>query len=156
VPARPLHEPVSTLTTSGSQQQLVTAQLAQADEAGALRVAAFLMRYYGTGGQWGGLDQPASTITTRDRLALVTVHIQGQPWVIVDIGLRMLTPRELYLLQGFPPSYIIDRGIDEHGRWVVLSKKAQTHMCGNSVNPKHLRHLVQANHHTPHWMDAAA
>ncbi|MCP1290901.1 DNA cytosine methyltransferase [Chromobacterium sp. S0633] len=79
--------------------------------------------------------------TTRDRLALVTVWIRGEPWVIVDICLRMLTPRELYGCQGFPASYIIDRGHD--GR--VFSKSAQVRMVGNSVSPGPARALIWAN-----------
>jgi DNA (cytosine-5)-methyltransferase 1 len=45
--------------------------------------------------EWSDLKQPFNTITTKDRLALVTVAIKGHPYVIVDIGLRMLAPREL-------------------------------------------------------------
>ena len=75
-----------------------------------MRVAAFLMEYYSEGGQWSELDKPLNTITTRDRLALATVFIQGTPYVIVDIRLRMLKPRELFNGQDFPPNYIIDRG----------------------------------------------
>lgn len=134
-PARDLQEPVSTVTTTGSQQQLAVAhlttlrrhstgrglqeplatvaaggehhalvqyQLSQEHEAGALRCAAFLMRYHASGGQWAGLRDPMTTITTHDRLALVTVWLKGEPWVIVDITLRMLVPRELYNAQDFP------------------------------------------------------
>lgn len=162
---RGLSEPMTTITNSGSQQQLVTAflssyytdesnrcrdlsqpaatittenrlglvecTLSPTEEAGALRVAAFLMRYYGQGGQWSDLGDPLTTITTKDRMALVTVTIAGTPYVIVDIGLRMLDPRELFRAQDFPESYIIDRGHD--GR--RFSKSAQVRMCGNSVNP---------------------
>lgn len=154
--ARSVDDPASTITTSGSQQQLVTATLAKEDNEGALRVASFLMRYYGTGGQWADLRDPASTITTRDRLALVTVHIKGEPFVIVDIGLRMLTPRELYSAQGFPTSYIIDRGQQPDGSWISLTKKEQTHMCGNSVSPKPMEALVAANYTEAQAMRAAA
>src|SRR5690606_30744286 len=107
-------EPVSTIQTSGSQQRLVTADLealSPEHEAGALRVAAFLVNYYGNG-QPLDVREPVDTITTRDRLALVTVHLRGVPYVIVDIGLRMLKPHELYRAQGFPPDYIIDRTAD--------------------------------------------
>ena len=61
-----------------------------------------------------------------------TVTIKGAPYVIVDIGLRMLEPRELFRAQDFPDSYIIDRGHD--GR--RFSKSAQVRMVGNSVDPK--------------------
>lgn len=141
IAGRALSEPITTITNSGSQQQLVTAVLSPYDEAGALRVAAFLMRYYGQGGQWSGLDEPMSTITTKDRMALVTVTIRGMPYVIVDIGLRMLEPRELYRAQDFPDDYIIDRGHD--GR--VFSKSAQVRMVGNSVNPVDAAAFIEAN-----------
>ncbi|MEF9673478.1 DNA cytosine methyltransferase [Pseudomonas sp. PCH446] len=84
---------------------------------------------------------PAATITTRDRLALVTVTIKGHPYVIVDIGMRMLTPAELYHIQGFPRDYKIDFGHD--GR--KFSNKAKVRMCGNSVSPKPYRALLEVN-----------
>ncbi|TAM23395.1 MAG: DNA cytosine methyltransferase [Nevskiaceae bacterium] len=124
-------EPLRTLSAGGEHHGIVQCTLSREHEEGALRVAAFLIRYYGTGGQWGDLRDPAATITTTDRLAMVTVTIHGTPYVIVDIGLRMLTPRELYGCQGFPPSYIIEHGHD--GR--RFSKSAQVRMCGNSVSP---------------------
>jgi DNA (cytosine-5)-methyltransferase 1 len=58
--------------------------------------------------------EPLHTVTTKDRFGLVTVTIEGEEYVIVDIGMRMLTPRELFNAQGFPPDYIIDR--DAEGR----------------------------------------
>lgn len=135
-------QPAKTITAGGQHHGLVECTLSPEDEAGALRVAAFLMRYYGEGGQHGDLVDPASTITTKDRLALVTVHIQGTPYVIVDIGLRMLQPAELYRAQGFPADYIIDRGHD--GR--RFSKSAQVKMCGNSVSPPPMEALIRANY----------
>lgn len=139
-----MREPAQTVLAGAARFGLVQYDLAPEDEAGALQVAAFLMRYYGEGGQWGDLREPASTLTTRDRLALVTVHIQGTPYVIVDIRLRMLTPAELYDLQGFPPEYIITHGHD--GR--VFTKSQQVHMVGNSVSPPPAVALIQAN--APH------
>ena len=141
-PARELRDPLSTVTTSGSQQQLATVSLSRADEAGALRCAAFLMRYHASGGQWADLREPMTTVTTRDRLALVTVWLQGEPWVIVDITLRMLMPRELYNAQDFPPDYVIDRTAAGQ----PLSKTAQIRMCGNSVSPVPMRAIVAANY----------
>lgn len=136
-----MREPAQTVLAGAARYGLVQYDLAPEDEAGALQVAAFLMRYYGEGGQWGDLREPASTLTTRDRLALVTVHIQGTPYVIVDIRLRMLTPAELYDLQGFPPQYIITHGHD--GR--VFTKSQQVHMVGNSVSPPPAVALIAAN-----------
>lgn len=129
--ARPLDEPLRTVSAEGMHHGVVECCLSPSDEAGALRTVAFLMRYYGEGGQWSGLRDPMPTVTTRDRLALVTVTIKGTPYVVVDIGLRMLEPRELFRAQDFPEGYIIDHGHD--GR--KFSKAAQVRMCGNSVNP---------------------
>ncbi|MDA8378252.1 MAG: DNA cytosine methyltransferase [Planctomycetia bacterium] len=136
-----MDSPVPTLTT-GQQQACVECTISPDDEAGALRVAAFLIRYYGEGGQLGDLHNPAATITTKERLALVTVHLQGVPYVIVDIGLRMLQPRELYRAQGFPDDYIIDHGHD--GR--KFSKSKQVRFCGNSVSPPPAEALIRANY----------
>jgi DNA (cytosine-5)-methyltransferase 1 len=138
--ARSLEEPLRTVSAGGEHHALVEYTLSPEAEAGALRCAAFLMRYHGSGGQWGGLAEPMTTITTRDRLALVTVWLQGEPWVIVDIALRMLTPRELYNANSFPATYVIDRGHD--GR--VFSKSAQVRMCGNAVPPLLGRAVIAA------------
>ncbi len=124
-------QPLPTISAGGEHHALVQCTLSPEQEAGALRVAGFLMHYYSEGGQWGDLRKPLGTITTKDRLALVTVTIKGQAYVIVDIGLRMLNPRELYNAQGFPPSYIIDHGHD--GR--RFSKTKQVLFVGNSVSP---------------------
>lgn len=142
-PARSCRQPVSSITASGSQQRLVTADLAELSpeqEAAALRVAALLVNYYGNGTALD-LRDPLPTITTRDRMALVTVHVRGTPYVIVDIGLRMLRPHELYRAQGFPPGYIHERTAD--GRPLTIS--AQVRMVGNSVSPPPLRAIAQAN-----------
>ncbi|WP_236546072.1 DNA cytosine methyltransferase [Stenotrophomonas sp. 364] len=135
--------PVSTITATGSQQQLVTADLAQLSpehQEGALRVAAFLVKYYGSGIAVDPRD-PLDTVTTKDRLALVTVVIKGAPYVIVDIGLRMLKPHELYRAQGFPVGYIIDRTANG----MPLTTSAAVRMVGNSVSPPPLRALAKAN-----------
>lgn len=141
---RDARDPVSTITATGSQQQLVTAGLAQLSpehQEGALRVAAFLVKYYGSGANVPSLTDPADTITTKDRLALVTVVIKGTPYVIVDIGLRMLKPHELYRAQGFPVGYIIDRTANG----TPLTTSAAVRMVGNSVSPPPLRALAEAN-----------
>ncbi|HFF6201998.1 TPA: DNA cytosine methyltransferase [Stenotrophomonas maltophilia] len=138
------YDPRDALPTvlAGAQRfGVVECMLSPEQEAGALRVAAFLMRYYGTGGQHGDLDEPLATVTTKDRLALVTVHLSGVPYVIVDIGLRMLKPHELFRAQGFPASYIIDRTQD--GRQVSNSRAVA--MVGNSVSPPPLIAILEAN-----------
>jgi DNA (cytosine-5)-methyltransferase 1 len=134
-------EPAPTITAGGGgKSSLVELQLSPEIEAGALRVAAFLISYYGTENV-SDANEPAPTITTRDRLALVTVTIKGTPYVIVDICLRMLQPAELYKAQGFPPDYIISHGAD--GK--PFTKTQQVHMCGNSVSPPPMAALARAN-----------
>jgi DNA (cytosine-5)-methyltransferase 1 len=135
-----MDELVPTITAGAEHHALVEYKLAPEVEAGAMRVAAFLMGYYGSDNTYD-LRNPAATITTRDRLALVTVTIKGTPYVIVDIGMRMLTPRELYRAQGFPDNYVIDRGHD--GR--KFSNKTQVLMVGNSVSPWPMMALIRAN-----------
>ncbi|TKA90365.1 DNA cytosine methyltransferase [Halopseudomonas bauzanensis] len=134
--------PAPTITAGGGgKSALVECKLSPEVEAGALRCAAFLMKYHGIGENLIGMDDPVSTITTKDRLALVTVWIGGDPYVIVDICLRMLQPHELYAAQGFPPNYIITHGHD--GR--RFTKSEQVHMCGNSVSPPPMAAIAAAN-----------
>ncbi len=136
-----IDEPAPTITAGGGgKSSLVELHLSPEHEAGALRVAAFLIRYYGTHNV-SPCDEPLSTITTKDRLALVTVYVQGTPYVIVDICLRMLQPNELYRAQGFPADYVIDRGAD--GK--PFTKTEQVHMCGNSVSPPPMAAIAKAN-----------
>jgi len=136
-----LSEPAPTITAGGGgKSSLVSFELSPEHEEGALRVAAFLISYYGTE-NISGCDQPAPTITTKDRLGLVTVMVKGTPYVIVDIRLRMLQPAELYRAQGFPPDYIITHGADGKS----FTKTEQVHMCGNSVSPPPMAALARAN-----------
>jgi DNA (cytosine-5)-methyltransferase 1 len=117
-----LREPMHTLTTGGHFGE----------------VRAFLMKYYETAvGQ--PLDEPLHTITTKHRMGLVMV--KGEPYQIVDIGMRMLEPHELYAAQGFPADYIHDRTLTNP----KLSKSSQVRMCGNSVCPPVAAALVRAN-----------
>lgn len=101
-------------------------------------VRAFLVKYYGQGtGQ--DVKEPLDTIPTHDRFGLVT--IQGVDYQIVDIGLRMLEPKELYGCQGFPEDYIIDR--DCTGK--AYPRSEQVKRCGNAVCPPIPAALVRAN-----------
>lgn len=101
-------------------------------------VRAFLVKYYGDAtGQ--DIKHPLDTITTKDRFGLVT--IEGTDYQIVDIGLRMLEPRELYGCQGFPSDYIIDH--DYTGK--TYPRAEQVKRCGNSVSPMVPNALVRAN-----------
>ena len=139
--AKSMDDPAPTITAGGGgKSSLVELQLSPEVEAGALRVAAFLISYYGTENV-SEASEPSPTITTRDRLALVTVTIKGTPYVIVDICLRMLQPAELYRAQGFPGDYIISHGAD--GK--PFTKTQQVHMCGNSVSPPPMAALARAN-----------
>lgn len=103
-------------------------------------VSAFLLSYYGSENDSNFIDKPVRTVTSRDRFGLVT--IKGQDYQIVDIGLRMLQPRELYRAQGFPDSYIIG---DDPKQGLSLTKSAQVRMCGNSVCPPVALALINAN-----------
>lgn len=137
---RPVDDLVPTMTAGAEHHALVEYKLSPEHEKGALRVAAFLISYYGTE-NISACDAPAPTVTTKDRLGLVTVFVKGTPYVIVDICLRMLQPHELYRAQGFPASYIIDKGAD--GK--PFTKTEQVHMCGNSVSPPPMAALARAN-----------
>lgn len=140
VVGRRMDDPMSTLTTGGAQQQPVLVELSEHDRERAERVTAFLVKFYGTAiGQ--GLDEPLHTATTKARFGLVCV--KGVP--IVDIGMRMLTPRELFNAQGFPSGYQIDTGIGPSGEPVPLTKTAQIRCCGNSVSPPVAAAVARAN-----------
>ena len=101
-------------------------------------VRAFLIKYYGQGtGQ--DIKDPLDTVTAQDRFGLVTIN--GTDYQIVDIGLRMLEPRELYGCQGFPDDYIIDH--DYTGK--TYPRSEQVRRCGNAVCPPIPAALVRAN-----------
>ncbi len=120
---QPMDEPLSTITAGGSHHA---------------EVQAFLVKYFSTGAAKSVTD-PLDTITTKDRFALVTIH--GEEYVITDIRMRMLQPRELFNAQGFPPDYIIDHDADGH----PYPKCEQTARCGNAVTPPVACALVLAN-----------
>lgn len=194
-PGRPVDEPASTITQTGSHQGVVAAYVSRqfgtgtghrldqpsntimGDGGGKSQlVAPYLQSYYAVGdGQRG--DEPMRTATTKPRHGqveavlgvppftesqaararqvadflrsfgfwddreFVTLEIDGNTFVIVDIGMRMLTPRELYNAQGFPRNYVIDR--DAAGN--VFSKEVQVSCVGNSVCPPLATALVGAN-----------
>lgn len=122
-----LSEPIHTMTTVN--------QFAE--------VRAFLTAFYGNEKDGNSIGEPLRTIPTRDRFGLVTVG--QQQYQIVDIGFRMLQPVELFKAQGFPDSYIFEKGLDERGNEIKLTKTEQTRMVGNSVCPQLARALVEAN-----------
>jgi DNA (cytosine-5)-methyltransferase 1 len=159
-PGRPIDAPVSTILQTGSHQGLVAGNLLRqfgtaigssldepartvmTDGAGGKTgiTASFLQKYYGVD-QDPRLEEPLHTATTKDRFGLITVMIEGEPYVISDIGMRMLSPRELFRAQGFPESYVIDRRPDG----TPISKTDQVAKCGNSVCPPLAMALVKAN-----------
>lgn len=104
-------------------------------------VQAFLIKYYGRQGDGQSLADPLHTFTSHDRFGLVMVHVKGEPYIIVDIGMRMLTPRELFNAQGFPEDYIIEQDYKDR----VYPKSAQVARCGNAVPPPFAEALVRAN-----------
>lgn len=121
---QPVTEPMPTITAGGMHVG---------------EVRAFLLKYYGSTDNGQQLDEPLHTITTKDRFGLVT--IEGVDYQIVDIGMRMLEPHELFAAQGFPENYIID--VDADG--VRYPKSAQVARCGNAVPPPFAEALVRAN-----------
>jgi len=94
-------------------------------------VQAFLIKYYGTATAQD-LRAPLDTATSRARFGLVLIH--GEPYALVDIGMRMLTPRELARAQGFPDSYEL-----------TGTKTNQVARIGNSVPPVMAEVLARAN-----------
>lgn len=156
-PGHDMRKPMSTITVSGSQQRLVETALVEADALPremmdrAVRTAAFLVKYYGSEiGQHQGVDRPIDTIPTKARFAVITVTIDAVTFVLVDIGMRMLVPRELANAQSFPASYILDpvcwyatdAGNRKYGR---LPKSQQIAKIGNSVCPVMSEALSRAN-----------
>lgn len=143
--------PLPTTTARGTQNQLVAANLVHLNHGEkqwssveepartltsgkhVALVYSFLTKYFGTAiGQ--AIDRPLGTQTTNDRFGVVTVTIDGEPYAIVDIGMRMLSPRELARAQGFPDDYVL-----------TGTKTSQVARIGNSVPPVMAKVLVDAN-----------
>ncbi len=158
---RALSEPLSTITAKGTQQNLVAPYLmkfygtgegttmqepchtittkdrfadvecdlnAQPLSAGQIKRAKEVADFLRQHGAW-------------DEREIVTISIDGELYTIIDIGMRMLTPRELFNAQGFPPSYRLD--LDISGK--PISKTTLVSCCGNSVSPVVAEALVAAN-----------
>ena len=132
-------EPVPTISANGNH---------------VAEVRAFLSKWYGNGSP-ESLTEPLDTVTTKDRFGLVVVG--GTTYQITDIGLRMLTPRELFTAQGFPRSYVIDPVVTrtftiKRGRRAgqtrtitgPLTPTLQVAACGNSVPPPVVCALVRS------------
>jgi DNA (cytosine-5)-methyltransferase 1 len=121
---KPMTEPMPTIMTSAGHFT---------------EVRAFLVKYYGNDQHGADLKKPLGTVVSHDKYGIVTIH--GQDYMICDIGMRMLTPRELYNAQGFPVDYIIDH--DYTGK--IYTKTKQVARCGNAVPPPFAEALVRAN-----------
>lgn len=161
----PLDKPVSTLSAKCSQQQIVAASLLKyygADQDPRLDEAAPTVTTkdrFGIAEIFGVIPPLTPELEAGARrvakfLREHGIEFEGEfapvgDYIIVDIGMRMLKPRELYLLQGFPVNYIIERGLDEDdsGRVceIKLTGTQQVRMCGNSVCPPMAEVLVAAN-----------
>jgi len=153
-------KPLSTIVGKGCTQRIVETTMIEEGAlppdmmARAVRTAAFLVKYYGTDGenetaQIQPVDRPLDVVTVKARFAVVTVTIDATTYVIVDIGLRMLKPRELARAQGFPDDYVLDPVVRKfvRGKWVEkrLTIAEQISAIGNSVCPPVARALVAAN-----------
>ncbi len=106
-------------------------------------VRAFLIKYFGTGGAVDPRD-PMATITSKARLGLVMVR--GSLYQIVDIGLRMLTPRELLRAQfgAYADEYVL-----------LGNQEQQIRAIGNSVCPEVMEAIVRANVELEYLEEAA-
>lgn len=120
---QPIDEPLTTISCSGAHHA---------------EVQAFLVKYFSTGTA-KSVNEPLDTVTTKDRFAPVTIH--SEEYIITDIKMRMLQPRELFNAQGFPGDYIIDHDAEGH----PYAKSKQVARCGNAVTPPVPAALVRAN-----------
>lgn len=161
----PVEKPVSTIVGRGTQQQLVTSNLVKlrgtsdahinssvksvdqpletisAQGTHFAEIRAFLIKYYGAAEHGQPVDRPLDAVTAKARFGLVTVTINGTEYAIVDIGMRMLAPHELFAAQGFPADYIIAPEVN--GK--PMTKTAQIARCGNAVCPPLPKALISAN-----------
>lgn len=131
-----IKEPLPTVT-SVDHNALVEVKLSGHDHVD--EVTAFLVKYYKGEDNLQSLNDSLHTITSKSRFGLITVN--KVQYRIADIGMRMLTPRELYNAQGFPEDYIIDK--DFSGKKYSISK--QIARCGNAVPPPFAEALARAN-----------
>lgn len=116
-------EPIGTLTQSGAHHTLVYA---------------YLIKYFGNI-LANSVKEPVDTLTSRDRFAVITIH--ETDYIVQDIRMRFLVPREMYDMTGFPEDYIIDHDADGN----ELTRENQVARCGNAVTPPVPAALVRAN-----------
>lgn len=163
ISARDAHDPLSTITTTGSQQGVIAASMLNlrgSDKAGrdareplsavcssgnhAGLILGFLQHYYGTGGQDQSLADPLGALTAKARHGLVTVKVGRDTYVITDIGMRMLEPEEGAAAHGFAKGALPDTIVLD-GKRVKLTKTQKYHLVGNSVPPEMVRLLAVCN-----------
>ena len=131
---QPVTDPTHTVTQSPGHFGEVRAYLAKWDGKQNLHRWSEIRELLNT---YCGYEIPEDTV--------LILTIGGADWFISDIGLRMLTPRELYNANGFPPDYVIER--DFEGK--EYNKTLQVARCGNAVPPPFAEALVRAN--LPEW-----
>lgn len=168
-PGRTAEEPMSTICASGSQQMPVAAWLAKyygtgdgARQGEPCRTVTVRDRFAHMQADLAappfGPEHHANARAVADLLRghglwddrkFVTLSIEGAEFVIVDVGMRMLTPRELFRAQGFPDDYVIqgvwDGAETDTPTWHPFPKDVQVSCCGNSVCPPLAEALVRAN-----------
>lgn len=172
-PGRPTVEPLSAMTTTGSQQGVVAASMlalrgtsragrAIADPGAAIMaggnhsglILAFLEHYYSNGKTADCLASPLGALTAKARHGLVTVTVRGVDYVINDIGMRMIEPEEGAAAHGFAPGSLPDE-IEIDGKVRRLTKTEKYHLVGNSVPPFMVRMLAEDNVRRELAMEAA-
>lgn len=126
----PMSRPLSTVTDSGAHHSVVATRITRAEPGADL-------------GRWPEIRELLNAYCGYNMGPedVLLFNIGGTAYFMADIGLRMLTPRELYRANGFPDDYIIDR--DYTGK--EYGKAKQVARCGNAVPPPFAAALVRAN-----------
>lgn len=104
----------------------------------------FLQHYYGSGKQDDDVRQPLGALTSKARYGLVEVTVNGESYIIDDIGTRMLEPEEGAAAHGFRPGALPDE-ITIDGKTRRLTKTEKYHLVGNSVPPRMIQLLAELN-----------
>lgn len=127
-------DPLQTITAGGSHHGVVSTRVAKAEPGANLQ-------------HWPEIRAMLNAFCDYhlEDDAVILFSIAGVQYFMADIGLRMLTPRELYRANGFPEEYIIDRDYTGND----YSKTKQVARCGNAVPPPFAEALVRAN--LPEW-----
>ena len=127
-------DPLQTITAGGGHHGVITTKIAKAEPGGNL-------------GNWPKIRAALNEFCsyTLEDTEVILFLIGGAWYFMADIGLRMLTPRELYRANGFPDDYKIEQ--DYTGK--EYGKTKQVARCGNAVPPPFATALVRAN--LPEW-----